>query len=220
MYIYEVGNLSVIESRAVDGYIRQTLKAIDNNIQMIKFSGDMIDQLDKLGQNSAVESYHAQLAAISKELIASFIYLGHCWTYFGDTFSSTEAYQSALKLDENNADVLTFIGRNYLQQAEYLKAKSYFEKARSIKPSDPMMLFYHAECCQELGQMRDAETSLLSILHSYSSAFETNADNGQLQSERWRKFAAFSIVRLRNVKIWKSAISIALNRVPSHDQLI
>jgi putative glycosyltransferase (TIGR04372 family) len=161
-----------------------------------------------LGQKSAVDFYHAQLAAISKELISKFIYLGHCRTYFGDTFSSTEAYQSALKLDENNADVLTFIGRNYLQRADYLKAKLYFEKARSINPFDPMMLYYHAKCCQGLGQMRDAETSLLSILHSNTSVFETTEENGQSHGERWLKFTSFSIGGLRGVKLWKSAVSI------------
>ena len=112
MYINEVGNLSLCEANEIDELIQKSQNEIVSTTHLLEHCRGMIDQLKMLDLDNQLKNYNNQLLALLDELIAKYIFLGHCWTYLGDPFSSNEAYSSALKLDQNNADVLTFIGRN------------------------------------------------------------------------------------------------------------
>jgi putative glycosyltransferase (TIGR04372 family) len=210
MYINEVGNLSIKEARAIDEIIQKVLKDIQNDLNMAKYNGEMIEQLKTLEQENSLEYYQAQLVLLSESLISKYIHLGHCLTYFGDAFSSTQAYESGLKLDQNNVEILTFIGRNYLHLGRYAEAKAHLLKARILDPLDTMMLFYLSECHRALGEVESAKLCLTNIMSTRLKMFKAEPGSKQLQNKSWnrlKRFSYFTDEAFNRIKLWEEAVS-------------
>ena len=211
MYINEVGNLSIAECKKIEKWVLEIHGKIQTDVSMIKFNIEMSEELKTLDQNHAVVFYQDQLDVLLEGLISKYIHLGHYFTYFGDPFSSTEAYQSALKLDKKNGDVITFIARNYLQLGDYTEAKSLLLQANQINSSDPMILYYLAECSRALGEIKLAEVYLSNIMQYYFSPSARSVGRGQSQSKRRKRFRRFSpaiLEVLQDIKLWEGTVSI------------
>jgi putative glycosyltransferase (TIGR04372 family) len=205
-YIFEVGNLSLHEVSAIEHFIAQTNDNIEQQKQALSFSLDMVDQLKQVGQEKSAAIYDAQIEIAKSELISSYIYLGHCWTYFGDTFQSTDAYQAALSFDENCINAITFLGRNLLEVGKFEEARDLLKRGEAISPNDPMLLYYLGESFFRLSKMEEAETRFLATLDAFPATTQNDAPAPLKDSNRWKKFAGDAIEGLSMVSQWRSAI--------------
>ncbi|MBN1254587.1 MAG: tetratricopeptide repeat protein [Deltaproteobacteria bacterium] len=78
-----------------------------------------------------------------------------------------ESYLSALKLDENHVQALTYLGHNQLERGKYKEALNSYSKALTLWPENPSALYNRALIMKQLGRTPEEKTAWKIYLASY-----------------------------------------------------
>lgn len=121
--------------------------------------------------NKAIEHYREAIE--HKESAALYTNLGHAHARLGQWEMAVEAYQSALKLQEDSptSEVLRFLAQAQYMNNQFDRASVNFQKAYSLEPDKDDRLWI-TRCFIQTNQPSRAENVVLDYLNSYPEDIE------------------------------------------------
>jgi len=113
---------------------------------------------------AAFAECYEKLIANSPESVQSYLFMGDAYLSIQEPLKAIETLKKALKLDDNNAEIMSKIGRALVTTHNYDDAIRYYENATSANPTHTDLHYDLAHLFMKLRRFEEAERVLSKVM--------------------------------------------------------
>lgn len=173
--------------------------AISNFQLAIKDSADFLDAYIGLGKAYEGKMYYQQAESVYTMTVKKFndasghVALGYMYLKLKEYTKSVNAFENAVKLDDENSAAYFGLGKVYKAQKEgkegILKALPCFEKACEFNPDDLAAAYEYGKLLLELEEYKKAQEFLEKVVDDHPNLVEpvTKLAEAYLESKEYKK---------------------------------